>query len=118
MSKAKDWFGSLKKLKDEQRIEKMLSQAQINVEHDFTAVEVCMIFSGDSELGFPIAVTVVKNLRESGTELLSRDGHGTDTHTVLVLRGYRNKYHSLAGLNNTNLSSHCSEGQKSKIKVL
>lgn len=111
-------MGRLKKLKDEQRIEKMLSKAPINVEYDFTAIEVCMILSGDSELGFPIAVTVVKNSRESGTELLSRDGHGTDTHTVLVLWGCHNKYHSLVGLNNKTLSSHSAEVQKSKIKVL
>lgn len=87
------------------------------VEYDFTAIEVCMIFSGDSELGFPIAVIVVKNSRELGTELLSRDRHGIDTHAELVLWCYANKYHSLVDLNNKNLSSHSAEGQKAKIKV-
>lgn len=43
-----------------------------------------MIFSGDSELGFPIVVAGVKNSRESGAELFSRDGCGHDNQTVLV----------------------------------
>lgn len=54
----------------------MLYKTHVNLEYNFIAIQVCMIFSGDSELGFPVVVTVVKSSRESGAEILSRDGHG------------------------------------------